>query len=42
MEKFPKYLNTKVTSGAIVAPDASKLLDVLQKPVLNSQTNPDL
>jgi len=39
MEKFPKYLNTKVTSGAIVAPDASKLLDVLQKPVLNSQTN---
>lgn len=39
MEKFPKYLNTKVTSGAIVAPDATKLLDVLQKPAQITQNN---
>lgn len=36
MDKFPKYLNTKVTSGAIIAPDANKLLDVLQKPALTT------
>ncbi|MCT6584215.1 hypothetical protein [Acinetobacter baumannii] len=39
MEKFPKYLNTKVTSGAIVAPEATKLLDVLQKPAQIIQNN---
>lgn len=37
MDKFPRYLNTKVTSGAIVAQDASRLIDVLQKPGLLSQ-----
>lgn len=37
IEKFPKYLNTKVTSGAIVAQDASRLLDVLQKPALSTE-----
>ncbi|WP_257230238.1 hypothetical protein [Acinetobacter sp. YH01013] len=39
MEKFPKYLNTKVTRGAIIAPDATKLLDVLQKPGQISQNS---
>lgn len=37
IEKFPKYLNTKVTSGSIIAPDATRLLDVLQKPATITQ-----
>ncbi|MCH4243717.1 hypothetical protein [Acinetobacter gerneri] len=37
MDKFPKYLNTKVTSGALVAHDATRLLDTLQKPALVAQ-----
>lgn len=37
IEKFPKYLNTKVTSGAIIAQDASRLLNVLQKPALSTK-----
>ncbi|MDQ8996340.1 hypothetical protein [Acinetobacter soli] len=41
MEKFPKYLNTKITSGAIVAKDATKLLDVLQKPAISAQNSKD-
>lgn len=40
IEKFPKYLNTKVTSGAIINADADKLLDVLQKPALNKLNKP--
>ncbi|EEY86870.1 hypothetical protein HCY58_03370 [Acinetobacter radioresistens] len=36
MDKFPKYLNTKVTSGSIIAPDANKLLNVLQRPALTT------
>lgn len=32
MEKFPTYLNKKVSTGAIVSNDAIKLLDTLQKP----------
>ncbi|WP_151963620.1 hypothetical protein [Acinetobacter oleivorans] len=41
MDKFPKYLNTKVTSGAIVAHDATRLLDTLQKPALATQNPPE-
>lgn len=40
IEKFPKYLNTKVTSGAIINTDAHKLLDVLQKPALDKLNTP--